>query len=350
MKIGIIGAGWYGCHLASVLDNLGFSVQLFDRESSVLRRASGNNQYRLHMGFHYARHHGTRIQSFVGFQRFIERYPGLSLPVENNIYAVPNYRSLIDYQTYKLIMVSSGLKFIDLEDNPNDLVDLEGCMSTPERVVLQEKARDYFSQRLNAVLRLDTTISSLRNSETGVDLDGERFDYVIDATWGHLSSLPIEVLYEPTLLLYYETAHAFPAVTLVDGPLGSVYPTDQQNLFTLSSVPFTPLGQYATAGEARHALDNVSADVVAHKRAAMEEQISLNVPMFRDVFRFAGIQTSIKTKPVGMVDDRSCHIFQDRRIISVLSGKIDSIFYAAERVLSILELDHSGESGTPGIG
>lgn len=341
MKIGIIGAGWYGCHLASVFGSLNFDVTLFERNNAILGKASGNNQYRLHMGFHYARHHGTRIQSFDGFQRFMDRYANLSAPVENNIYAVPNYRSLIDYQTYKLIMVSSGLRFVDCEKIPDCLVDIEGCMSTPERVILQEKARDYFARRLQSMLRSDTKVASIENVTNGVTIDGETFDYAIDATWGHLTPLPIEVVYEPTLLLFYETQEAFPAITLVDGPLGSIYPTDQKNMFTLSSVPHTPLGRYTSAREARHAIDAVSSEVIHHKREAMETQISLNVPAFRDVFRYAGIQTSIKTKPIGMFDDRSCHIFHDRRVISVLSGKIDSIFYAAERILSIIEADYS---------
>jgi hypothetical protein len=71
------GAGWYGCHIAASLQALGFKFDVFEASNQVLDAASGNNQFRLHIGFHYPRHHGTRIQSRDGFQRFIERYPSL---------------------------------------------------------------------------------------------------------------------------------------------------------------------------------------------------------------------------------------------------------------------------------
>ena len=102
-SIAIIGAGWYGCHLASSLDAIGMSVKVFERNTRPLHEASGNNQFRLHMGFHYARHYNTRMQSRDGYMRFIERYPSLSGKIENNIYAVPSKDSLIDFLTYRLI-------------------------------------------------------------------------------------------------------------------------------------------------------------------------------------------------------------------------------------------------------
>lgn len=86
--IAIVGAGWYGCHLVSSLESLGFRITVFERNSRPLHEASGNNQFRLHLGLHYARHHGTRLQSRDGFLRFIERYPRLSAEFNENIYAV----------------------------------------------------------------------------------------------------------------------------------------------------------------------------------------------------------------------------------------------------------------------
>ena len=108
-KFGIIGAGYYGCHIASSFKALGFDVTLFDSESSLLSKASGNNQFRLHQGFHYARNYRTRVQSRDGYMRFIERYPTLSDSVKTNLYAVPDNDSLVDFLTYRLIMTSSGI-------------------------------------------------------------------------------------------------------------------------------------------------------------------------------------------------------------------------------------------------
>ena len=70
----------------------------------------------------------------------------------------------------------------------------------------------------------------------------------------------------------------------------------------------------------------------------MQEQITRYVPNFHDVFRFVGPQLSIKTKPIGRFDDRSCYVFKNGRVFSVMSGKIDTIFFAVDRILSLIEL------------
>jgi len=276
------------------------------------------------------------MQSREGFSRFVERYPGLSSTVANNIYAVPRGDSLIDFLTYKLIMTSSGIDFAEA-DAPTMLANIEGCLRTPERVLLLDKARRYFAERLNPFLVLNHRVESIEERDNGVFVDGRRFDFVVDATWGHLSRPPIDLYYEPTILLYYEANCAFPAVTMVDGPLCSIYPTEDPSLFTLSSVPHTPLGRFAKPDQARDAMAAVDRDVVSAKIDAMEQQIVRYVPGFRDVFRFMGPQLSIKTKPAGSFDDRSCYVFKTGRVFSVMSGKIDTIFFAVERILSLIE-------------
>ncbi|KAB5584994.1 hypothetical protein GE09DRAFT_1015617 [Coniochaeta sp. 2T2.1] len=340
-SFGIIGGGWYGCHIATSLRALGFGVKLFEQHERLLHEASGNNQFRLHMGFHYARHSETRIQSRDGFLRFIERYPELSRSVPNNIYAVPTRDSLIDWGTYHTIMASSGVHFTDTVPPNIELRDVAGVMCTSERVLLLTKARAYFEAQLKDILQFGHQISAVEDTGEAVFIDGERFDFVVDATWGHYTKPSIPVIYEPTLLLYYEGPPDFPAVTLVDGPLCSVYPTEAPGLFTLSSVPHTPLGQFDTPEEARAVRDGVGAETIAAKRRLMEQQIEMYLPAFPQLFRYVGPQLAIKTKAVGAHDDRSCQVSRRGRVFSVMSGKIDTVFFAAERILSLVEVAQS---------
>jgi hypothetical protein len=340
-RIAIIGAGWYGCHIGLSLMSLGMEVEIFDKAPRPLHLASGNNQFRLHQGFHYARHHATRIQSRDGFIRFNERYPTLGADVADNIYAVPNETSLVDFDTYKLIMVSSGLNFIEMPQGSELLTNTEGMIRTRERVLLIDRARRYFSERLKDVLHLDANVDRIADTSGGVLVNGRRYDYAIDATWGHFGKLRIPVIYEPTLLLYYETGERVPAITLVDGPLCSVYPTEDPNIYTLSSVPHTPLGRFDDPSAAAACRDSVTAEMVDAKRHAMEAQITANMPSFRDRFRFMGVQLSIKTKPIGSFDDRSCYVYRDGRSFVVMSGKIDTVFFATERILSMIEAERS---------
>ncbi|APH59853.1 FAD-dependent oxidoreductase [Granulibacter bethesdensis] len=336
-RIAVIGAGWYGCHVSSSLKALGFDVKIFDQHSRPLNEASGNNQFRLHLGFHYPRHHGTRVQSRDGFSRFMERYPGLSREVPENIYAVPTEESLIDFQTYRLIMTSTGIDFREETKASIPIHKISGMMQTKERVLLIEQARRYFKEALGDSLVLDHKVASVEDDVDCIRVDGESFDLLIDASWGRYMGLPMPFFYEPTMLLYYETNQAFPAVTFVDGPLCSIYPTEDSNIYTLSSVPHTPLGQVHSAQEAKKILDSVNSDLVAAKVKAMEDQISYYLPTFREQFRFVGPQLAIKAKPIGNFDDRSCSVFRRGRIFHIMSGKIDTIFFAMERILSVIE-------------
>lgn len=342
-RLGIIGGGWYGCHIALTFRNLGLEVVLFEKQRQLMHGASGNNQFRLHMGFHYARHHATRTQSRDGFFRFIERYPHLSAPFQNNIYAIPRGESLIDYHTYKLIMQSSGITFSEMFEVPKELRNVEGAILTQERVLLVSAARDYFLSELSKIVQLGHPVDSIQDRGDGVWINGQRFDYAVDATWGHLTKPKIPCIYEPTVLLYYEAAAHSPAYTFVDGPLYSVYPTEDTSVFTLSSVKHTPLGQFSEPQEALALLDSVGGALIGAKREQMEQQCRANLPGFTDSFKFLGVQLAIKTKPIGASDDRSCYVERLGRRFVVLSGKIDTVFHAAERIIA----DITSEGSAP---
>ncbi|KAI8287921.1 udp-glucosyl transferase family protein [Colletotrichum sp. SAR11_57] len=261
----------------------------------------------------------TRIQSRDGFLRFIERYPDLSRCVPNNIYAVPTHDSLLDYGTYRTIMASSGVHFTEALPTSVELTNVSGVVCTSERVLLLTKARAYFEAELKDVLELGHRIRRVYDAGDAVYVDDECFDFAIDATWGHYSKPDIPVVYEPTLLLYYEGPPDFPALTLVDGPLCSVYPTEAPGLFTLSSVPHTPLGQFATAEEAQAVRDGICSEVIKEKRFFMEKQIEKYLPSFSRLFRYVGPQLAIKTKAVGAHDDRTCTVSRHGRMFSVMS-------------------------------
>jgi hypothetical protein len=57
-----------------------------------------------------------------------------------------------------------------------------------------------------------------------------------------------------------------------------------------------------------------------------------------------GIQLGVKTKPIGKFDDRSCYVYREGRRFLILSGKIDTIFYATERIISMIAFDHADAS------
>ena len=339
--IAIIGAGWYGCHLANLLSKLSFDIKLFEKSDSVFNGSSGTNQNRLHQGYHYPRSHRTRIQSRDGYIRFIERYPTLSKKIENNVYVIPRYYSSLDFQTYKIIMASAGLEFTDVTQSIDYLNGIEGALRCEERLILTDKAKQYFTDKLQHCLVLNKEVS-LTDIRCG-EIDGETFDYFIDCTWGRLSDFKRELFFEKTIQLNYRVrpgASFSSALTFVDGDLFSLFPTENDGMYTLTHVSHTPVSVFSSPDEFDH---EVSEEIVTQCRSSMERDMQRHFAQFPEYFEYQGYDISMKTKVRDDSDDRSCYIERDGNVIKVLSGKIDTIFYASEKVLSILTEQETAE-------
>jgi hypothetical protein len=333
-SIAIVGAGWYGCHLTNFLSKLSFDVTLYEMADQIFNGASGSNQNRLHQGYHYPRSHRTRTQSRDGYIRFIERYPMLSKRIEKNYYIIPHYRSNMDFQTYKIIMASAGLEFRDVTDNVEFLTDVEGVLQCEERLILTETAKHYFQEKLSGSLVLNRRVSPDEAQKRNID--GKQFDYVIDCTWGTLTDIERPIFYEKSLLLNYKrkaNSSFDTALTFVDGELFSLFPTEQPDIYTLTHVLHTPISQGPKADKQNVLVDD---GLVYSKRQKMESDILHYYSSFLDEFEYVGYDVSTKTKLQDSSDDRSCYVEQHNNVITVLSGKIDTVFYASEQILSIL--------------
>src|SRR4051812_47042389 len=57
-----------------MLNRMGRSVLLVEREAGLLSRASLRNQARVHQGYHYPRSVLTALRSRVNYTRFVDEY------------------------------------------------------------------------------------------------------------------------------------------------------------------------------------------------------------------------------------------------------------------------------------
>ena len=335
MKICIIGAGWYGCHIAKVLTSLDVEVSLFEKENKIFAGASGFNQNRLHLGFHYPRNHRTRLQSLLGFDRFKEEYPDLISEISNNIYAVPSLKSLMDYKTYCGIMASTGIPYFSYE-TPSFLNNIEGSINTNEMLISVSKAIIYFENILQECLKLNHEVKNIKSNVDHVLVDGVKYDYLIDCTWGHLKPND-ETFFEASLLLKMKKINDFDtAITLVDGDLWSLYPTENSDIYTLSSVLYTPLTTKESSKEIKKEIGKLTDEYLTKVKIQIIEHAQQFFPNILDYFEFSDYQISIKTKLKGFSSDRSCYVNKTERIISIQSGKIDNIFYASNYIMKII--------------
>jgi hypothetical protein len=335
MKICVVGAGWYGCHIARNLIAFDVEVCVLEKKHDIFTGSSGANQNRLHLGFHYPRNYRTRLQSLMGYERFLEDYSEIVSEVPNNIYSVPNSSSLIDFTTYQGIMASSGIPFSKCE-TPDFLSNIEGSISTKEMLINVSRARDYFTNKLGKVIEFGHEVKKIDSNKGGVFVDGIRYDYLIDCTWGHLFH-DKSFFYEVSLLLLMQRKKSFGyAITLVDGDLWSLYPTEEEDLYTLSSVLHTPVFVSDNLDKLNSRLNEITDFELEIKKKDIIDHAKEFFPTIEDYFDFYDFQLSVKTKPTSQSADRSCYVNKSDRIISVLSGKIDNIFYASDYIMNLV--------------
>ena len=68
--------------------------------------------------------------------------------------------------------------------------------------------------------------------------------------------------------------------------------------------------------------------------------VSTYFTKFQSYFTYIGPQFSIKTKPIGKVDDRHSSVVRNDNVFSVYSGKVDNIFQASDYILGQLLEDN----------
>lgn len=347
--IAIIGAGWYGCHLAYVLKEMGAVVTIYEKNNRIFDGASGKNSFRLHYGFHYPRNAKTRSQIIKSYHKFINRYKSLCTSIDKNLYAIAKIGSIIDFKTYCQIMSSSNCDFEIQNPFKHGLKNVEGVLSTPdEQVLYVDTPRIFFMNKLRNNIKLNTTVTKIESMQNEVKVNNETFDWCLNCTYNQFSPIKsLEVYYEQCLSLIYKYKHPMKqttSITIMDGNIGvSLYPfikneeTHVKNgaeYYTLTSVKHTPMHKTKNIND----LKQFSIDDIKKRIPKFENTIETFYPQFKRDFVFVGYFISVKTKPTdsNSTAGRECLIEQDNRIIHVLSGKINTIIEAEEKILKII--------------
>lgn len=327
MRIRVLGAGWYGCHIALRLISEEHEVEVHDIAGRAFTGASGNMPARLHVGPHYPRSKLTRAACQAHAREFEERYGFLTQAIWENIYAVAEHDSLLDFGTYTQILQSEVPFDVAKDTRQLDLCHVEGAVLTNERHVLLDAARDHFTQELGDRLHL--------GMPPGL-ADDPRWDMTIDCTFCALDNEGVD-RYEACLTLLLE-GPTDRAVTIMDGPFPSLYPWDEsQGLSSLTSARWTPMAKTRTWRDAQDFLDHVPAAEIGRQGEAMMQQMARYYPRVRNEYRIMDYRTAIRAMPRSAADARLVDVVRvGERAIRVRAGKLDAIFHAERRVMEML--------------
>jgi sugar phosphate isomerase/epimerase len=295
MKLDVVGAGWYGCHMADYLIEKGYNVRLFEQKDDIFENVSSHNQNRLHEGYHYPRSFNTRQLCKRNYTRFLQEYGFCVSPLPNNLYFVAN-DSLLDVQTYKQIMQAENLTFKEVS-NLYLYQTAPTCFLVQEGVIDFRAAKKYFKDRLKHVL-------FLHHKETNRRHD---CDMVLDCTYNSFQCIP-NSHFEPSVYWIYKSHKKdILSFTVMDGPFFSLYPYDiQEQLYTLTHVKW---GRFAE-----------------DKRDVMEQEVVTYYPTFLDEFTFVESHQTQKHIMTSGCASRELQVYEKQQWISVACGKITGIF------------------------
>jgi hypothetical protein len=316
MKIAIIGAGWLGCHLAHKL-KFEHDIKLYEK-NEIFSGTSYYNQNRLHKGFHYSRNQTTRKLCHDTFKLFIRDYAHLLTDIPDNYYLIPSNTSIIDFGTFKSIFQHEKISF--KESKFDILSNIEGGVIVDEKYIDPALAKEFFTNELNSlIIKQDVSIDML-------NIIAAENDLVINVTNNCIHPLP-EHYYELSLSLVYTKLVdlTFGAITMVDGPLFSIYPYHDLD-YTVTDVQHTPLYISDSISDVHLFRNSITDEYIDNIKTKIEDKVQFYYKDFKEHFKYNKYYTSIKVKKITESADRTPSIHKDKNIITCVTGKIQGIY------------------------
>lgn len=329
----IIGAGWMGCHLAYSLIKKGHNVKLFEK-NKIFSGMSGANTNRLHMGYHYPRGYQTRTQSKIGYKNFKREYPSLNKIIKNNIIYIIKKKSVIDYPTYKNVMLSSNLEIQETNYFANQLKNVEGIIKVKEAQILQEKAKKFFKKKLKKIL-IENKEISYKKIKLGRKINFENFeyDYLIDCTAGHsLGEKKFDISYEPRVTWIYRSNLKNFALMAMDGKFYNIFPY-KKGEYILGTPQYSKFKKFNKLAKAKRFIKNIKKKEVTRRKLLSENIVKTSFLNFNEFFKFKGFFFSLATIFNSNSDNRPTLVKKEKNVFFILGGKIDTIFEAEKEIL-----------------
>jgi len=374
MRIAVIGAGIFGLHSAIELSKKGFDVVVYEQLDSALKGASYVNQARIHRGYHYPRSSETAIQCIKNYAKFESEFSEAVNDSFTKYYCISSVDSKITAEQYLNFMDEHDLayKIVPLNNAKTEIKNVDLIVEVPEfsfdsgvikNTLLKQLANEGVKIHYNHKLvfgSIEGNKKILIFDVKGVDKQFE-YDALINATYSNING--INKIFGAALLpLAHELCEMILVntpglddlgITIMDGDFTSVMPFGHSGYSTISNVRRTPHERsndvYPTFKcnnpNSFCKVDNLKSCLKCSFRPAssFDKMLEFGKNYIPDLANMKFVDSLITVKTilnnVEETDARPTLVYFDDKIpnfISVLSGKVDTVFDVSERIIEHL--------------
>ncbi|MEI0565105.1 FAD-dependent oxidoreductase [Brachyspira pulli] len=257
----IIGTGIYGLYSADILSQKykNLKILILEKDKEAFSRASYVNQARLHNGYHYPRSLHTAIKCSHYFDKFVKDYEFAIIKNFTKIYAVSSKFGMSTPDNFEYFCDNANIpykKINELQFFNKNLVD--ACYETKEYAIDTLKIKKYYLEKLNEnkniTIMYDDYIREvcIKNDSWHLILNSNKTletQFVINTSYASINSIlkifnlnTIPIKFELSEMILCEAPNNLKGfgITLMDGPFFSIMPFNQNGMYSLYSVRYSP--------------------------------------------------------------------------------------------------------------
>lgn len=358
----ILGAGIYGLYAAKILVEKGYKVVVLEYDEDSFTRASYINQARVHRGYHYPRSFTTAMKSSNYFERFNNDFEFAINKKFKKTYGIAKKYSLTSGSQFQQFCKNAKIPCVETKvDKYFNNKMVEKCFETEEFAFDAIKIKEWFIEKLKSYpsfnifynVRIEG-ISLIGDSYCIHINKGYKFiaETVLNATYASINQViekfgfeKFDIKYEISEIILCNVSENIKDVglTLMDGPFFSVMPFGLDGLHSITSVTFTHhktsfnlLPKFPCQSKNSKcsylSLENCNT-CIGQPETSWINMRQLSKKYLLDDIKLEYVKSIYSIKPILTTskhnDSRPTIIVEhsnDPRFISVLSGKINTIY------------------------
>ncbi|MGG5149821.1 MULTISPECIES: FAD-dependent oxidoreductase [Alcaligenes] len=358
----VIGGGFYGAAISIYLTKQRKlkRVLLLEQESSLLKRASYNNQARVHNGYHYPRSFTTAYRSRINLPKFVRDWPEAVKQDFTKLYAIARRNSKVTAKQFERFCREISATIQPVDPTLRKLFEprlIEDVFLVEEYAFDSTKLADWAEQELTecgvrvltstkakAVLNGLGHILSVQMERPGGDTEQISCRYVFNCTYSGLNQisgdfpmLRTELKQEITEMALMKMPPELEKVgiTVMDGPFFSMMPFPARGLHTLSHVRYTPHMHWCDQ-RGLNPYEELRKYPLDTRVDRMVRDVSRYIPALLDAYHVDSL-FEVKTVLVKNEGDDGRPILFEKHTellgcYSILGGKIDNIYDVLEKL------------------